>query len=424
LESGFVLLCGALAVGPSIGYAVFGWVFASALILSALSGECRRAWLSYFRGVPGIWGLVALFALVFLTASWFSPLSSLKDVGELKWIVIWAGLLLPVAALHCPGGAGKLALWTAWFVVAVIVVSSIDGLIQVLTHRNPLREMMGSGVDDFGGRATGMLRNPIPFGHLMGAAFWVAAVGFPFARARGGRAGMWMAAIVAVAGFGGVLMSQARGTWLAFLVVGVASIFLLRGAMRRDWLLCVGVAALFGIGAILFSDSTRERFFSAFDLQENANRYRLEFWQANYSILQDHPWGIGYRVNERLLGEKFDELGFEHHEYMGHSHNEFMEIAVGSGWIGIALYLLLSAWLFVRVIAALRRLDPEVERQRWSLFLLLASALLQVYLHVCAFTDQMSTPGRFLLCMVWAIAIVVPSDLASERGGERGGVRA
>jgi len=415
----FVLLFGGFLIGPAVGYLFFGVLVIVALCLVSASHQCREDLISYFRESRNIWAVALAFAIVFAAVACLSPLSSVGAAGELKWMLVWVGLILPVSLLHRSWSAMRCRriYISAWIVAAVLAISFLDGVAQFFTHRNFARELMGNPLEFPSNRASGFLRNPIPFSHLAGSMFLISVVGLPFARAKGNGNAVWMAAVVAVAGFASVLLSQTRGAWLAVLVVAITSVFLFRGRMRRELLGGIGAAAVVGILTVAVSDSIRERLSSSFDPQQEDNRYRLEFWEANFSMLREHPWGIGYKSNQSLIVEKFEELGFEAYENMAHSHNEFIEIAVGSGWLGLALYLTLSCWLFIRVVAALRSLDQDSDIRLWSIFLLLSSAVLQVYQQVCAVTDQMSVPGRFLLCVAWAIAIVVPVDLAREKVG-------
>jgi len=415
-EGGLILLCGALAIGSAASYLVFGVVSAVVAAMCVVSEECRSSVRSYFQEAKWIWILVLLFLIVSVTVSLLSPMSKLAGLGELKWVFIWVALLVPVAALHRPHGTERVSRWIAWFVVVLIVISAIDGVAQVFTQRNILRELMGSRLEFPSSRASGFLRNPVQFGHLMGCLFWMAAVGVHFARAEKNRPAFWMAAVVVLASFGGVLMSQSRGSWLAMVAVGAFSLFLLKGHARRGWMGVVGAATLAGVTALVASDSIRDRMVSAFDPKELANRLRLELWEANFAILREHPWGVGFRSNQEILLVKFEELGIEPFKEMYRAHNEFIDIAVASGWLGVALYLAFSAWLFVRVVVA-SRAAPISAKHQWSHFLLYSSALLQVFVHVGALTAHIGTVERFFLCIAWAIAIVVPIDLAREKMG-------
>ncbi|MEM7601234.1 MAG: O-antigen ligase family protein [Verrucomicrobiota bacterium] len=184
----------------------------------------------------------------------------------------------------------------------------------------------------------------------------------------------------------------------------------LRGKALSVWLKGLTIACVFGLAVVGLSGETRERLMSGFDPSDQSNSLRLGLWQANLKILNDYPWGIGYNANDQLIDEAFDALGLPKHQWMGHSHNEFLEIAVGSGWLGLLLYLTLTAWLFLRTLKAYR--DSDNHSLPWTSFVLLSSILIQLFINACALTDQMSTPGRYLLCMAWAVAIVAPIEAA------------
>jgi len=425
VECTFILLFAAMLFGPGLSYVALGTSVLSAVGLLLVSGQWRRPVSLCFLGNAGIWAVTGLFALISLVVCGFSDASSLRGLAEVKWILIWMALLLPASVFFRRGDASRTTRVAAWAMIALVVLSAAGGLIQALTAANPLRELTGRSVDNFGFRATGFLRNPITFGHLMGGIFWVSAAGAAVAFAWRDRATLTMAGIACLASLGSVIMSQARGVWFAFPIVALVSILLLRGRMRGDWIRVVGVCAVLGVGVLVASESTRERFVSAFDTEERGVRHRLELWQVNLSILRDHPFGLGYGASTEIIKERFDDRGFEYHGATAHPHNEFMVIATGSGLPGVGLYLVLCGWLFARAFVAARRLDPFSTGQGWPFFLLFASALLQVFTQVCALTDQMGTPGRIMLCVAWAIAIAVPVELEEAgRAGDGGGRQA
>ena len=406
-----VFLIGGIFVGSTWTYAIHAIVFLCACWLLVRNSDWRTRTLGYFTSRKVIWGLLAGFAIAFALPFLFSPWSDLVDVSELKWILVILGLLMPAAAVLRSEGNSMPVRVATYLVVGLVLLSAVDGIIQGFTGKNPLREWMGASVDDFGGgtrRATGLLRNPIPFGHSMGAIFWISAAGVLVAWAAKRRKWMLIGGLLCFASFASVLFSQPRGAWFAIALVAVFSVPVLKGRARRFWLTCLGVACVVGILGVLLHGETSARLGSSINPSDASNNIRLELWQANYKILKDHPFGIGYNANDQLIEKAFDDLGFEHHRFMGHSHNEFVEIAVGSGWLGIGLYLVVTLWLLWLAIEELRRLNCE--ENSWTAFLLLSSILTQLFINACALTDQLSTPGRFLLCYAWAVAIVVPLE--------------
>ncbi|MDF1823574.1 MAG: O-antigen ligase family protein [Verrucomicrobiales bacterium] len=411
-----ILIPAGLLLSPTCAYLLHFFAFVLALSLLFVSSDWRISTCTYFSSWKGVWALVFAFSITFTLPFLFSPYSVWKDLSELKWVLVFLALLMPAAAVFRSAGQRKVLRMCGWLVVGILLFASLIGLVQFLTMLDPIREWTGQQIDDFGRRATGFLRNPIPFGHAMGALFWVSAAGFLVASVGGRYRLAALIAIVCVASFTSVLLSLTRGAWLAIAAVSVFSVFVLQGRPRGYWLRGLGVACLAGILVVAFSSETRARLLSAFDSGDRSNGLRLELWQANYEILKDHPFGVGYNANDLLIGEAFDKLGFERHEWMGHSHNEFVEIGVGSGWLGLALYLWLTAWLLWRSVKIFRGL--EMNRDSWASFTLLSSILLQLFVSVCALTDQLSTPGRYLLCLAWAVVIVAPVELASKEVGK------
>lgn len=397
------LLLSMLLLGSTFLYGLHAVVFFLACRLLMVSPEWRVRTVDFFRAEKGIWIAMAAFSFAFSLPFSFSGHASIADWSELKWVLVFAALLMPAGALLRSRGAGKFFRWSSFFLLALIVVSAIDGVVQFVGGWNPLREWFGREVDDFGRRATGLLRNPIPFGHAMGGFFWVSASGVLVAWVTGSKRLALMAGVICATCFSGVLLSLTRGAWVAVALVSVISLPFLKGEVRKLWLVCLGIACAFGLTVVAVDADTRARLVSGFNPDDTTNRMRLELWQANFEILKDHPFGVGYNANDHLIEEKFDELGFAKHEWMGHSHNEFIEIAVGSGWLGVGLYLWISGWFLIAAISGVRCVT--FESAPWVAFLFSSSALVQVFVHTCALTDQMSTAGRFLLCLAWAIAL-------------------
>lgn len=415
-----VVLVAAMLLGPSMTYLVHLAAFLAACRLLVTSADWRLRTGAYFSSSRGIWIITGLFSLAFLFPFFTVDFANAADASELKWVLVWSALFVPCAAIYRSEGKGSLIRRCYLAALLIIFLSVVNGAVQFLLLVNPMRELLGEEVYDYGRRATGLLRNPIPFGHVMGAFFWVAGAGALVAWTGGRKRFVLTPVMVAVGAFAAVLMSETRGVWLAIAVVTVLSVPLLKGRARNIWLGCLGAACLAGLCLVAASSETQARLLSAFDKGETSNRLRLELWQANFEILKDYPFGIGYNTNDQLMGAAFDELGIKYRPWLGHSHNEFVEIAVGSGWLGLGLYLWLSAWILWIAIRAFRRVS--LLESPWASFILLSSILVQLFVNVCAVTDQISTPGRFLLCIAWAFAVVVPveTSLRSEESGLRG----
>ena len=391
LAGSSLVILAALLLGSSMSYLVHGVAFGIA---------SRLLWIS-----P--WIVVAVFAVVFALPFLFSELAEWKDLSELKWMPVWLALLMPAAALLQSRGDGLPLKISDHLLRAILILSALIGVIHFVFGVNPLREWTGGAVVEYGDirRATGLLRNPIPFGHTMGAFFWVAAVGLLIAATEKKLWRLVYAAVLCFCTFSGVLLSQTRGAWVALAVVAVLSIPFIQGRARRIWMIGLSVVCVLGSIVMVISPEVRSRLISGFDPSQTSNRIRLELWEANFEILKSHPFGIGYNANDKLMEDTFDRLGFEHHTWMGHSHNEFVELAVGSGWIGVGLYLVLTFWILGMTSQELQK--AREANDSWVTFLLLSSLLIQFYIHTCALTDQLSTPARYLLSFAWAIVLVI-----------------
>lgn len=152
-----------------------------------------------------------------------------------------------------------------------------------------------------------------------------------------------------------LLFSLTRGVWLAYLfVLGLLAV--VKGG-RTALGVAVGVVLL-GVALLVSNPGVRERAAQVFDL--NVNWPRSQIWLANIDMIKERPllgWGYGNY-------KRFRDAYYQRHPQANttaHAHNNFLQMWVDIGLVGLAAFL----WLFWSILSrgwrAYRRLPPDAE---------------------------------------------------------------
>ncbi len=172
-----------------------------------------------------------------------------------------------------------------------------------------------------------------------------------------------------------LVFTQTRGAWIGF-IVGFA---ILAWRLDRRWLYIGAFSAI----ALFFAlphpiqdriKSIGEIWF-VFDSQgkiTNASSERFLMWQTGLAILKDHPWGIGQgNISDLYLKYK---SGVTYDPTVPHLHNNFMQILVQNGWIGLGAYLF---WIFSYYRTAFRFKSGNQEERdcNWTLLCVFSATL-------------------------------------------------
>src|SRR5690606_16401129 len=94
--------------------------------------------------------------------------------------------------------------------------------------------------------------------------------------------------------------------------------------------------------ALYFSSPTlQKRITSITDTENASNAIRLMLWRTNWEIFRDNPLlGVGLHENSKFLQEYYLELGFtKYAHYVGHAHNNFLQVLAGTGVIGFFCFV-------------------------------------------------------------------------------------
>ncbi len=185
-------------------------------------------------------------------------------------------------------------------------------------------------------RLQSLLSNQMTSGGVLSAAVLWGLAGL------GGAGRRWPAYAGTVLPLGlALVLTQTRSHWLG--CAAGAAVLLLVLAPRRWWALPVGLAAAAWIAPARLG----ARLFSIVDPHDPGNQGRLSMWRSGLDIVRDHPWvGVGCQDLLALYRRyRYPDWTFE----SGHFHSNLVQVAVMSGAIGLAAFVVWN-------IAALRLL--------------------------------------------------------------------
>ena len=284
-----------------------------ALILGLVAVMVSR-WRGRRFAAPASWLLPASLALVgsWLLSSAFSVNRADAFFHVRKLYALGLILLAAEAArdprvrarvlAHLVGGALLTAL-IGFLIYAIRVPSKPDYRLQSL-----LSNQMTSG----GVLSAGLLWSLAAAAARRGGARWAfAAVSVPLALA--------------------LALTQTRSHWLGA-AAGIATIVIAL-APRGWWALAAAVAV-----ALRFAPARLQaRLYSIVDPHEPGNQGRLSMWRSARDIVRDHPViGVGCQDLLSLYRRyRYPDWTFE----SGHFHNNFIQIAVMTGAVGLSAFL-------------------------------------------------------------------------------------
>lgn len=148
-------------------------------------------------------------------------------------------------------------------------------------------------------------------------------------------------------------LTQTRSHWLG--VVCGAAVVLLALAPRWWWTLPVALIA----GVKLAPERILARMFSIVNPHDPGNQGRLSMWRSGMDIIRDHPWvGVGCQDLLTLYRRyRYPDWTFE----SGHFHNNFIQVTVMTGWIGLAVFL---GWHLAAVVQLVRSIRVATGQDR------------------------------------------------------------
>jgi len=251
---------------------------------------------------------------------------SLKSYMSLTWIVIF---FLIVNNVNDIGQFKKIM----GVLILIVTVAGVYGIFQHLTR-----------IDFFGNikylhkslaRSPGFFNSPQTFGNYLLLALPM-VIGLSFHS--GGREKRWLQ-FSGIPILAGILFSYVRGVW-----VGVIGGLIVMGILRSKKFLFSVLAAIIVI-VLIFALVPSLKFSRRLVMEtfgsERPVGDRIYFWKGSLKIIRDYPvTGSGWE-GFRLVYPKYEPKASQ--QPACHAHNNFLDIAVGSGLLGLGVFL----WLLI-----------------------------------------------------------------------------
>jgi putative inorganic carbon (hco3(-)) transporter len=334
-----------LALQLALGLFLFGSTFSIALTQTAL-GLTLILWLFFaLRGKAP------------------APRRTMLDVPLLLFVAVsFAAALLSDQRAESFRHLKNFALMPVIYLVGSLLATRRAALAQFVVLL-----VSGAGVAAYGiaifllGKGAGTLgRTPGPFANAMtfgGILLVLCSLYLAIALGAGVARRLRLAALgAAIAAFTALFFSFTRSSWVG----AVVSVAVILAFLRRRWL--APFAAALVLFVILLPAPYRARVESIWNPKHMTNVHRLQLLRGSIGIIKDHP----------IIGVGTMDLADVYRRYkppdaiqiFGHMHNIFLQIAVQTGFVGLAVF----CWMlfsFFRLMARNLRLDLPPPERAW-----------------------------------------------------------
>lgn len=280
---------------------------------------------------------IILFVCASLAAAAFSS-EKLASFTHLKNLLLWSAVYV-VGALLVDGRLGR-RLFAV--LMAAGAASALYGIAVYLLGR-------GEGIL---GRTPGSFSTPMTFGGvlLILCSFAAAAALVP-GIGRRARIGCFLAA---AALFAALLFTFTRGSWIG----AVVSVVVILALVRKRFLVpfAAAIVALF----LVLPGVYRERVSTMWSTHFGTNVQRLEMLSGGWRIFKDHPViGVGTMDLHEIYARYKPPTAVHVH---GHMHNNFLQIAVQMGSVGLVAFIVLIVAVYRLLVRNMRLALPPPAR--------------------------------------------------------------
>lgn len=348
-------------------------IAAGTVVLVILIGSIRQ------KRFPLAFHPFYYFVLFYLLTQLISVLNSPDRASSFQSVFStdWFWLFVPfLASLGLP------ATWKKRVLHTLLISASLAALYGIFQFFMGIEIFRGSRIPAMGHffRAIGGYNFYLTFA---GNQMMVMAIAFSFwMLEKENRRNRYLYGIITSLLFLSVVATFGRSTWIGSLVIFLGGTFLL----NRKLFIRLTIAILI-IGAVFFAGvpEIRARLLSIFEPSQN--EARLNIWRTAWAMFKDHPiFGIGSgRFNQ--LFPVYKVPGF--YDATGHAHNDYLNMAVNSGVIGLWGWLSMwGAWFYytIRTLREKTRLSL-LDRQILYGSLLAITGIMIAAFFQCYYTD-------------------------------------
>ncbi len=179
--------------------------------------------------------------------------------------------------------------------------------------------------------------------------------------------------ICIILSFGAALYNATRGAWIAIALTSIC-VLILAVKNKRKVLISFLVAA--GVLTVLFMSNPvlEHRFTTLGQMDYQSNRERILLWRSAYHMFEDHPLlGVGFGQFKKAYQTQYI-LPEAKEPWLGHAHNNFMQLLAESGILGgIAV---LSMWVYF-IYFSIRGWRQERKWEYLFFFIVVTSTMIQ-----------------------------------------------
>lgn len=149
-----------------------------------------------------------------------------------------------------------------------------------------------------------------------------------------------------------MIFSYARSVWLGLF----AGLIVIGAFFNKKTLIVILIFCLLAVALIYSSPDLKKRFVSIFSLKRNADR--LTIWRISKDMIKDNPiFGIGSNNFNRLYPKYMRKSDFRGPS--GNAHNEYLDIYLTGGILGLLSFLMIIIISFKKIIHAYSQINSD-----------------------------------------------------------------
>ncbi len=299
------------------------------LMLFPLLYFTKRAWGRQFRLPVSSWLWLAfgVWAAVTVFVNWAIIPKPTANLGKVKYYFLAALGIFPLGAWLKVVSDRTLSRLFRWFVVSMVVAGAYVLISRGFIDRNmrPLTETMRYG-----------------YGTALVLVLMLGLVLSKRERAWVGERWAWVGMAF---GLAGIVMLNSRGAQAAFLLGAWATLWFWKRKLALAATLVLGLAGGFVTWNYFYGSSERSSVRILANKNNNSDVMRRSQWQAAWKAFGERPvmgWGMGnFHSQVDRIKQQYDLDKKDYND--AHAHNVLLEIAAGTGLIGVLLFV--SAFL-------------------------------------------------------------------------------
>lgn len=327
----------------------------------------------------------------FLSVNWKS---SLLNAFQNDWVIFAVPFLisLPVSPE-----------WRKRAFKGLIISAAVVGIFAVFQFFNGVDYMRGRSMAPIGNffRATGGYSSFLTFGGNQLFALAIAFAFFTFLHDWSKDKRIYLLSFLII--FLSVIASFTRSSWIGVIFVILLGTYIMN---KKVFLYSILVLIVTGTVLFLFIPDLQNRFFSIFDITQN--EARVTVWKTSWEIFKNNAlFGIGHG-NFNQYFEIYKVPGY--YDATGHAHNDFFNIAVLNGVIGLIAWLgVWTTWFYFAIKAYSKNIWQLYDRYIILASILGVAGILIASLFQCYYTDLENNIFWWLLIST-SFQIIVQSE--------------